>query len=186
MIIKSPCFGSTVASKTTHRCSTQRGFAISGPHQQEQPFRPSGQYGWEQGQPLYDEMQIDKYFIKRAYSNNPFRQVRAKVNNFLNKEVMESLFSKINPEDYLKGPKTLHRSHRDELVDKFVLGINRERLGTQYKPILAKEVALRINKNPFLKGRDGEVELLYKTCEKKGSFKYFFYICPLHPKKPVS
>jgi len=31
-------------------------------------------------------MKIDKYFIKRAYSNNRFREVRAKVNKFLIKE----------------------------------------------------------------------------------------------------
>lgn len=34
----------------------------------------------------YDVMKIDKYYIKRAYSNNRFREVRAKVNNFLDKD----------------------------------------------------------------------------------------------------
>ena len=39
----------------------------------------------------YDEMKIDKYYIKRAYSNNRFREVRAKVNTFLMKDQMDSL-----------------------------------------------------------------------------------------------
>lgn len=71
---------------------------------------------------------------------------------------------------------TLFRSRRDELVSNITKGINKLRVGTQYKPITEKRVALLINKNPFFKGRDGEIELLYKTCEEKGSYSKFFYI----------
>lgn len=41
---------------------------------------------WAIPQGRYDVMKIDKYFIKRAYSNNRFREVRAKVNKFLIKD----------------------------------------------------------------------------------------------------
>lgn len=71
---------------------------------------------------------------------------------------------------------TLFRSRRDELVSNITKGINKLRVGTQYKPITEKRVALLINKNPFFKGRDGEIELLYKTCEEKKSYSKFFYI----------
>ncbi len=75
--------------------------------------------------------------------------------------------------------KSKLRGPRDELVEQFVRGINQERLGTKWKPITAKAVAIRINANPHFKGRDGEVHLLLKECEKRGTFKKFFWACPL-------
>lgn len=80
------------------------------------------------------------------------------------------------PTKKLRGP-------RDELVSLFVEGINRERKGTKFKPITEKQVALRINANPHFKGRDGEVHYLLKQCQEKGTFKKFFWSCPLPNKK---
>lgn len=71
------------------------------------------------------------------------------------------------------------RSQRDELVNHFVQGINKERLGTKFKPITAKQVALRLNANPHFKGQDGEIYMLLKECQQKGTFKKFFWSCPL-------
>ena len=42
--------------------------------------------GWAILWSRYDEMKIDKYFIKRGYSNNRFRVVRVKVNKFLDED----------------------------------------------------------------------------------------------------
>lgn len=71
---------------------------------------------------------------------------------------------------------SIFRSRRDELIDRLVNGINLSRIGTKYKPVTLRQISIRVNKNPFFKGRDGELELLIKTCEEKGSYSKFFYI----------
>ena len=82
-----------------------------------------------------------------------------------------------------KKETVAYRGWRDELVDGFVKGINSQRVGTKFKPISHKQVALRINGNPFFKQRDGEIELLLKDCVKKGNYKKFFWVCPIVTKK---
>lgn len=79
----------------------------------------------------------------------------------------------------LKITPSVFRSRRDELIDSFVNEINIRRANTKFKFITHREVAIRISKNPFFKGRDGEIELLLKTCIEKNSFSKFFFICPL-------
>jgi len=79
----------------------------------------------------------------------------------------------------LKSEPSIYRSRHEELVARLANGINLKRIGTKYKPITTKEVALRINKNVWFKGRDGELDLLIRTCEEKGSYSKFFWVCPL-------
>lgn len=62
------------------------------------------------------------------------------------------------------------------MVSKITNGINSLRLGTKFKPVTTRRVAILVNKNPHFKGRDGELELLLKDCLKKGSFAKFFWV----------
>lgn len=71
---------------------------------------------------------------------------------------------------------SIYRSRKDELVARLTDGINMKRIGTKYKPVTTKQIALRINKNPFFKGRDGELELLIRTCEEKENYSKFFFV----------
>lgn len=72
------------------------------------------------------------------------------------------------------------KTRREEIVDKYVKSINVLR-GGKFKPITHKEVAIRLNSNRFLVD-DGEAELLFKKCESKQSFAFFFYCAPLWKK----
>lgn len=91
----------------------------------------------------------------------------------------------------LKSPtfqKTEARNWRDEMVQEFVKGINtmREKEGWSYtdkngkkrklKPVTAKQVALRLNRNPFTKGKknDGEVFYILQQCREKSYQQFFF------------
>lgn len=89
---------------------------------------------------------------------------------------MESLHSQINPEAYKTTRQSKFRSRRDELVSLITDGINGYRVGTKWKPITARTVALLINRNPALAKDDGEIELLYKECMAKGSFSKLFWV----------
>lgn len=97
---------------------------------------------------------------------------------------MESLHSKIDLEAYRKQTQNAFKTRRDELVGAFVKGINLERLGGSFPQILPKEVALRLAMNPALKrhDQDGEVELLLKECQTAGTYKKFFWACPMNKK----
>lgn len=72
--------------------------------------------------------------------------------------------------------ETVFKSRRDELVSLITEDINRLRIGTQYKPVTKRAIALKINRNPFLSCSDDEVELLFKKCKDKGSYALFFYV----------
>lgn len=69
-----------------------------------------------------------------------------------------------------------YRNQRDELVAHFVRGINELRVGTKFKPITPKMVAIRINKNPFLARNDSEVYNLLKHCQNKKNYAKFFWV----------
>lgn len=71
---------------------------------------------------------------------------------------------------------SIFRSRRDELISRLTDGINMTRVGTKYKPTTTKQIALRVNKNPFFKGADDELELIIRTCEEKQSYSKFFYM----------
>lgn len=85
-----------------------------------------------------------------------------------------------NLSEFLKMPVKIEgddfRSQRDELVAKMTDGINLFRIGTQFKPLTRRTVAIRINKNPFLAKDNGEIYHLYKQCMEKKSFARFFWI----------
>jgi len=70
----------------------------------------------------------------------------------------------------------VYKNRREELVDKFVQAINEERVGTPYKPVTHRLIALRINSHPLLKKDLGEVEYLYKQCIQQGNFKKFWWV----------
>jgi len=80
------------------------------------------------------------------------------------------------PNWVLNVQTSIFRSRKDELVDRLVSGINLSRVGTKYKPVTHRQIAIRVNKNPFFKGRDGELELIIKTCEEKSNYSKFFYV----------
>lgn len=87
----------------------------------------------------------------------------------------------LQPFDFKMPEKTTNfRGFRDELVDRLVKGINKERQGTKWKPVNHKQIALRINKNPHFTGKNGELELLIKECESRGNYSKFFWACPLN------
>lgn len=71
--------------------------------------------------------------------------------------------------------ETKIRSARDEMVDLFVKGINKEREGTKFKPMTHRQIALMLNGNPILGHSITECWQLYKQCQKKG-FKMFWWI----------
>lgn len=81
------------------------------------------------------------------------------------------------PED--REPENNFRGARDELVDRLVQGINRERLGTKWKPVSHKTIALRVNNNPTFTGRNDNLLRLINECEKNGKYSKFFWACPL-------
>lgn len=76
---------------------------------------------------------------------------------------------------YAPKPK-VYVNRRDEIISLMVEDINRLRIGTQYKPITKRLLAIKINRNPFLKS-DDELQLVFNECSKKGSFAKLFWIC---------
>ncbi len=74
---------------------------------------------------------------------------------------------------------SIFRTRREELISRLTDGINLKRVGTKYKQVTTKQIALRINKNPFFKGRDDHLEVLIKHCEEKDSYSKFFWVCPI-------
>lgn len=70
-----------------------------------------------------------------------------------------------------------YKNRKEELVDKIVTGINQLRVGTEYKPVSHRLIALKINSHPILKKDLGELELLYRECMSRGSFSKFWWIC---------
>ena len=67
------------------------------------------------------------------------------------------------------------KNFRDELISLLTEGINKSRIGTTYKPVTKRTIAIRANKNPFLKS-DSELEYVIKECQRKGSYSHFFWI----------
>ena len=89
---------------------------------------------------------------------------------------MQSLFESIDASKYLLNQSLedkMLRSERDWLVRGFAEGINRERIGTQYKPVTKKVVALRLNSHPIYAISIIEVRNLLTKCERDG-FKWFW------------
>ena len=71
--------------------------------------------------------------------------------------------------------KVKYKNERDEIISKMVIEINILREGTKYKPITKRLLAIKINKNPFLKDL-GELKLVFSECQKNGSFARLFWL----------
>jgi len=71
--------------------------------------------------------------------------------------------------------KVKHKNERDEIISKMVIEINILRVGTGYKPITKRLLAIKVNKNPFLKS-NGELQLVFSECLKNGSFAKLFWL----------
>lgn len=91
--------------------------------------------------------------------------------------IKEKIMEHISLFEYKPTP-SVYKTRRAELISRLVEGINLKRIGTKYKQVTLKQIAIRCNMNPFLKS-DDELELLIKTCEEKGSYSKFFFVCPL-------
>lgn len=68
-----------------------------------------------------------------------------------------------------------YRNKRAELIAEAVRDINMLRVGTKYKPMTERLLAIKCNRNPFLQSY-GELELLIKDCKRKRSYSKLFYI----------
>ena len=72
-------------------------------------------------------------------------------------------------------PEVKYKNERDEIISKMVIEINRLREGTKYKPITKRLLAIKVNKNPFLKSNI-ELQLVFSECLKNGSFARLFWL----------
>jgi len=78
-------------------------------------------------------------------------------------------------------PKTTEkniRTWKDEMVTEFTQGINKSRVGTKWKPVTERLVALNLNKHPVYKNDKDECYKLLKTCQQK-HFGIFFWATQL-------
>lgn len=90
---------------------------------------------------------------------------------------MNSLFNiSLHLKERTFNKEVKYKNRRDEIISNMVEEINKLRVGTKYKPVTKRFIAIKVNGNPFLKD-DGELELIFKECLKKGSFAKLFWIC---------
>tara|TARA_R110000868_G_scaffold99181_2_gene273054 strand:+ start:2812 stop:3120 length:309 start_codon:yes stop_codon:yes gene_type:complete len=66
-----------------------------------------------------------------------------------------------------------YRNKRAELIGEAVKDINSLRVGTKYKPLTDRLLAIKCNRNPFLVD-DGELEYVLSQCKKKRNYSYLF------------
>jgi len=62
------------------------------------------------------------------------------------------------------------RSERDEIINNMLIAINSERVGTKYKPMTARGIAIKV---AHLKGF--ELSHFYCMCQKAESFSRYFF-----------
>lgn len=72
--------------------------------------------------------------------------------------------------------KVEYKSKRDEIISNIVDDINKSRLGTIYKPVTKRLMAVKINQNIFLSKDTGELELLYLECHNRGDYKKLWWV----------
>ena len=70
--------------------------------------------------------------------------------------------------------KSPYKNRRAEIIAEFVKGINISRIGTKYKPTTERLLAIKINRNPFLK--ESELEFILKECNRVGNYKKLFWV----------
>ena len=68
-----------------------------------------------------------------------------------------------------------YKNWRAELIAEAVKDINLLRQGTKYKPTTERLIAIKCNRNPFLKN-DGELELLLRECRNKRNYSKLFFV----------
>lgn len=73
-------------------------------------------------------------------------------------------------------PKVSYKNRKDEIISKIVDDINASRLGTIYKPVTKRLMAVKINQNIFLSKDTGELELLYLECHNRGDYKKLWWV----------
>ena len=71
-------------------------------------------------------------------------------------------------------PTVKLRSWKDEVVHELVEGINKERIGTKWKPVTARAIAIRLNGHPTLGTNPTECYYLLSKCRDKG-YKMFWW-----------
>jgi len=106
------------------------------------------------------------------------------VSNIINNMNDQELFNTVNKMSNTKSlfsmsgfsfKESPYRNRRAELIGEAVKDINLLRKGTIYKPTTERLLAIKCNRNPFLKD-DGELELLLRTCREKRNYSKLFYI----------
>lgn len=70
---------------------------------------------------------------------------------------------------------TPYRNRRDQLIKEAVKHINELRKGTKYRLETPAQLAIRVNKNPFLKS-DGELELVLMGCKEKNNYAHLYWL----------
>jgi hypothetical protein len=68
-----------------------------------------------------------------------------------------------------------YKNRRAELIGEAVKDINTLREGTTFKPITERLLAIKCNRNPFLKS-DGELELIIKQCRDNRNYAKLFWL----------
>jgi hypothetical protein len=74
--------------------------------------------------------------------------------------------------------KTEYKNERAELIGEAVKHINYLREGTVYKPETARNLAIRINMNPFLSGKKNNDTLRWvlNKCKEKGRYTGLYWL----------
>lgn len=73
-------------------------------------------------------------------------------------------------------PKTDFKSQRAEIINEFVVRINEGRVGTKFKPVTPRSVAILINQHPNLKTLQELYDFLGRCKEAKNFGAYFYFI----------
>lgn len=68
-----------------------------------------------------------------------------------------------------------YKNKRAELIGEAVKDINSLRVGTKFKPLTDRLLAIKVNRNPFLKS-DGELEFILLECKKKRNYAKLFWL----------
>ncbi len=76
------------------------------------------------------------------------------------------------------GKKSEYKSERDEMIKKAVEHINKLREGTIYKPETIRNLAIRINMNPFLAGKKNNDTLRWvlEKCRSVGRYNGLYWL----------
>lgn len=71
---------------------------------------------------------------------------------------------------YQATQPVLIRSERDEILQKFIDRLNQARIGTKYKPLSGRAVAIKVSHIPT-----SDLHAFYRQCEQAKSFSAYFF-----------